>query len=155
MALYKSDDVPRPPSAAEQESLEEARSIDRIFIILKEFKLTSYFDYGILEHIIKIHGTTDDMQRLKDYEDEFQKFCRRKVFEVPSVISEIMPSTRKHFIVLMTADMITTLVDIKAAKRKIADILGLPPSMLTLHEIHPGFKFMSGMTLNQSRMLPN
>ena len=138
LALYKSDDVPRPPSAVEQESLEEAKSIYRIFINLRKFKLISYFDYGILEHIIKIHGTTDDKQRLKDYMDEFQKFCQRRVFEVPSVISEIMPSTRKSFKVLMTADMTTTLVDIKAAERKIADILGLPHSMLTLHEIAPG-----------------
>ena len=138
LALYKSDDVPRPLSQAEQERLEEAKTVERVFIFLRKHKLISYFDYGILEHIIKIYGAEEDKQRLKDYVENFHKYCQRKVVEVPSMILECPQSTRKIFKVLMTADMTVTLIDIKAAERKIADILGLPHSVLTLHEIAPG-----------------
>ena len=138
LALNKSDDVPTPLPEDKQESLEEAKTIDRIFMLLRKHKLISYFDYGILKHIIEIHGTADDKLELKDYVDEFHKFCQHKVFETPSVISECTSSTRKIFRVLITADMSTTLTDIAAAERKFADILGLDHSMLTLHKITPG-----------------
>ena len=91
-----------------------------------------------MKHIIEIYGNEDDKRRLKEYMDEFQKFCRRKVFEVPPVISECTSDTRKIFKILVTADMSATLADIEAAERKIADILGLGHSVLTLHEITPG-----------------
>ena len=138
LALFKSDDVPRPLLTNELERLEKAKSIDRVFFLLKKHKLISYFDYGILKHIIETNGTDDDKCRLKEYVDEFENFCRRNVFEVPPVISECTSPTRKIFKVLITTDMNATLADIAAAERKIADILGLPHSVVTLHEITPG-----------------
>ena len=139
LALYKSDDVPSTPlPTKEQESVEEARTIDRIFILLRKHKLISYFNYGILKHIIETYGTQDDKRKLREYVVEFQTFCQRKVVEVPPVISECTSPTRKIFKVLITADIRATLIDIAAAERKIADILGLAHSALTLHEITPG-----------------
>ena len=137
LAMYKSDDVPQPLLPEEQDRLEEAKSIERIFILLRKHKLISYFDYGILKLIIETYGSDDDKRRLMEYVDEFQAFWRWKVVEVPPVISECTSSARKVFKVLITADMSATLADIKVAERKIADILGLPHSVLKLHEITP------------------
>ena len=138
LAMYKSDDVPQPLLPEEQDLLEEAKSIERIFFLLRRHKLISYFDYGILKLIIETHGSEDDKRRLTEYVDEFQAFCRRRVVEVPPVISECTSSTRKVFKVLITADMSATLADIEAAERKIADIFVLDHSVLTLHKITPG-----------------
>ena len=138
LAMYKSDDVPQPLLPEEQGCFEEARSIERIFILLRKHNLISYFNYGILKHIIEVYGNEDDKRGLKEYMDEFQTFCRRKVVEVPPVISECTSPTRKVFKVLVTADMSATLADIEAAERKIADILGLSHSVLTVHKITPG-----------------
>jgi hypothetical protein len=138
LAMYKSDDVPQPLLPEQQDRLEEAKSIEKIFILLRKHKLISYFNYGILKQIIDTYGSEDDKYRLKEYVDEFQMFCRRKVIEVPSMISECTSRTRKVFKVLITADMSATLADIEAAERKIADILGLAHSVLTVHEITPG-----------------
>ena len=121
-----------------QEHLEGARSVDRVFILLRKHKLISYFNYGILKHITEEQSTEGDKCKLREYMNEFQKFCRHKVVEVPPVISECTSPTRKSFKVLITADMNATLADIEAAERKIADILGLAHSVLTLHEITPG-----------------
>ena len=138
LAMYKSDDVPQPLLPEEQDRLEEAKTIETIFILLRKHNLISYFNYGILKHIIQTYGNEADKHRLKEYMDEFQKFCRRKVVEVPPVISECTSSTRKVFKILITADMSATLADVEAAERKIADILGLPHSVLSVHEITPG-----------------
>ena len=138
LALFKCDDVPRPLLAGELKALEEATSIDKIFFLLKKHKLISYFNYGILKQIIEAHGTHKDKCKLKEYEDEFKMFCQHKVFEVPPVISKCTSPTRKSFKALVTTDMRTTLADVAAAERKIADILGLRHSVLTLHEIIPG-----------------
>ena len=136
--MYKSDDVPQPLLPEVQDHFEEARSIERIFILLKIHKLISYFNYGILKHIIETYGSDDDKYRLKEYVGEFQMFCRRKVVEVPPVISECTSPTRKIFKVLMTVDQKATLADIEAAERKIANILGLAHSVLMLHDITLG-----------------
>ena len=135
LALHKSDDVPKPLLAEEQESFEEAKSIDRIFILLRKYKLISYFDYGILKHITEVDGTVDDKQKLKQYEKDFVEFCQRNVREVPPIVSECNSSTRKIFRVLIEANMRTSLSDIAAAERKIAGILGLHHSVVALHEI--------------------
>ena len=138
LAMYKSDDVPQPLLPEAQDRLEEARTIERIFILLRKHNLISYFNYGILKHIIQTYGSEDDKHRLKEYVDEFQAFCRRRVVEVPPMVSKCTSPTRRVFKVLITADMSATLADIEAAERKIADILGVPHSVLTLHEITPG-----------------
>ena len=138
LAQYKSDDVPRPLLDKEQESFEEVKSVVRVFFLLRKYKLISYFDYGILKHIIETYGTESDKHKLKEYVDEFRKFCQRKVYEAPPVISECTSPTRKTFKVLITADIRKTLIDIAAAERKIADILGLDHSVLKVHDITPG-----------------
>ena len=140
LALYKSDDIPRPLLAEEQKILEEAITIDEVFIFLKTHKLISYFNYGILKHIAEVDGTKEDKEKLEEYEKDFVEFCRRKVYEVPNlpIVSESASSSRREFKVLIIADMKTTLNDVAAAERRIADILNLPHSAVELHEITLG-----------------
>ena len=138
LATYKHNDVPMPLPKSEVDSFGEAMSIDKIFFLLKKHNLISYFNYGILKHVIEDNGTDNDKCMLMEYEDEFKVFCQRSVFEAPPVISKCTSPTRKSFQALITTDMRTTLADVVAAERKIADILGLNHSVLTLHEITPG-----------------
>ena len=137
LAQYKADDVPRPLLDKELESFEGVESVVRVFFLLRKYKLISFWDHGILKYIIETYGTEDDKRDLKKYVDEFQMFCQRKVVEVPPVISECTSPTRKIFKVLMTADTRATLINTAAVERKIADTLGLPHSVLKLHNITP------------------
>jgi hypothetical protein len=59
----------------------EARSIEEIFRILKEY--CSFYNHEIIEYIVEELGTKDDKAKLKKYREDFTEYCRRSVFECP------------------------------------------------------------------------
>ena len=138
--VYKSDsknDV--PVLEDDKRKLKEAKSIDAVFTILRDH--WSFFDYEILSHIIRHLGTDDDKENLRKYDQDFKKFCERKVTEVsPSDFDQRghKRKRRKYFVVLVTNDIIQNLKDVKAAEIKVASLLGLSASSLRLECIDIG-----------------
>ena len=63
------------------EEIKAAKSIAAIFAILAPYM--NYLNYEILKYIMKVHGTSDDHVRLKDYKEKLNIFCERRIFEVP------------------------------------------------------------------------
>ena len=61
--------------------LSEATSIEKIFLILKEY--CSFYNHEIIEYIVEELGTKDDKAKLKKYREDFTEYCRRSVFECP------------------------------------------------------------------------
>ena len=119
--------------------LEQATSIDDAFIILR--KHMSFFNHGILQHIIEHLGGENDQSKFSDFYDRFVLYCKRKVFEAPPAIfcpSGSKKSDRKQFIVLASRYLIKTLADVNSARSKIATILGLAVSTLRLEKIDIG-----------------
>ena len=119
--------------------LEQATSIDGAFIILR--KHMSFFNHGILQHIIEHLGDENDQSKFSDFYDRFVLYCKRKVFEAPPAIfcpSGSEKSGRKQFIVLASRYLIKTLADVNSARSKIATILGLAVSTLRLERIDIG-----------------
>ena len=60
--------------------IKKAKSVAEIFCILMPY--WNYLNYEILEYIIKEHGRSDDMEKLRGYEDKLKKFCERRFFEL-------------------------------------------------------------------------
>ena len=60
------------------EEIKRAGSISEIFAILCAY--WNYLCYEILEYIIELHGTSDDIERLQNYEKELHKFFERRTF---------------------------------------------------------------------------
>ena len=54
-----------------------------IIIFLQQNGYISFFNYHIVERLIKQHGKSEDQKCLDTYTANFQKFCQRSVFEVP------------------------------------------------------------------------
>ena len=59
--------------------LEAADTIPKIFLILKDY--FSFFNYHIVEHIIKMLGTKEDRAGLWMYKEFFDKYAKRRIFE--------------------------------------------------------------------------
>lgn len=59
----------------------EARSIEEIFRILKEY--CSFYNHEIIEYIVEELGMKDDKAKLEKYREDFTEYCRRSVFECP------------------------------------------------------------------------
>ena len=61
------------------QKLEAADTIPKIFLILKDY--FSFFNYHIVEHIIKMLGTKEDITRLQRYKERFNQYAKRRIFE--------------------------------------------------------------------------
>ena len=64
-----------------RQEIKGAKSISEIFIILSAY--WNYLSYEILEYIIEHYGTSDDTERLRNYNAKLHDFCKRRIFELP------------------------------------------------------------------------
>ena len=121
----------------DEEAIQQAKSVPKIFMVL--YPYISFFNYEIMEHLVKHHGSPDDHKRLKEYLTAFSAFCQRSVFEVPpNVYSSKSRTDCKVFAVKCTERVATTLEGVRGVKGKIADVLGLRASSLQLCSVVKG-----------------
>ena len=120
------------------ERLHKSKDIYNIFFSLFPFK--SFFNYEILEKIVKKFGSEEERCLMKEYISQFTEFCKCSVFEVPPNIfhdSDAKPGDRV-FSAKLTKEGLVSLGDVVAARRKIADILDIDVVALQLCSITEG-----------------
>ena len=129
--------------ASLRDKLKESKSIDGVFTDLAPEM--SFFNHGVLAHIIKELGDENDKKRLIGYSEEFGKFCKRKVFEVEPGYCTCGHNLfkikgRKLFALMLPKDekIIRILGDAVNIKETLADVLCVPPATLHLHRIDRG-----------------
>ena len=121
----------------DEEAIQQAKSVPKIFMVL--YPYISFFNYEIMEHLVKQHGSPDDHKRLEEYVTAFNTFCQRSVFEVPqNVYSSRSRTDCKVFAVKCTERVATTLEGVRGVKGKIAAVLGLRASSLQLCSVVKG-----------------
>ena len=59
--------------------LKTADTIPKIFLVLKDY--FSFFNYDIIEHIIKVLGTDEDKANLQRYKSHFEQYSKRRIYE--------------------------------------------------------------------------
>ena len=84
LVLTEYDDpaVGKPLLEREKEALMKAQSVDHIFHVLRPHM--TFFNYEILEFLIEEMGSGSDKHNLQKFLQEFRRFCRRSVFEIPA-----------------------------------------------------------------------
>ncbi len=121
----------------DREEIKSAQSIYDIFITLTDY--TSFFNYEIIEHIIKSHGSADDHKELEEYVSAFNAFCKRSVFEVPAnVFSASKGRNTAKMLALKCTEHMYSLDGVQNMIWKIAEAFGLKPLSLQLHSIKKG-----------------
>ena len=68
--------------------LKAARSIENAFMVLKDY--FSFFNYHIIEHIIKQLGTKEDKAELQKYKNDFNQYAKRRIFECPPELGAVI-----------------------------------------------------------------
>ena len=61
------------------QELKIADTVPKVFLVLKDY--FSFFNYHILEHIIKELGTDQDKAELQRYKDDFNQYAKRRIFQ--------------------------------------------------------------------------
>lgn len=144
LTLFATPKLQKPLLKEDEKELRSCTSINEAFLILQPY--TSFFNIELLKHITdsKKICTDEDRREMKEYCSELEKFCRRRVFEVPPGIfgqstSKLSKKKRKTFAVLITDHPEQPTIQYATATRvKIASLLKLLPSTLHLHRIDPG-----------------
>ena len=143
LALGAYDPAPevRNPSLLDEhrEEIERAESISKIFNILSAY--WNYITYEILEYIIKLYGTPDDEERLTNYNKELQKFCERRIFELPECGTgngnALSPKQKKFNVKLNVRESIP-FKELLRIRRKIAKVLHVNSAVLIIDCIYAG-----------------
>ena len=124
-----------------REEIKMAESVSEIFIILSAY--WNYLNYEILEYIVELYGTSDDARRLKDYDEELQTFCKRRIFELSlpessnSTDNALNTRQKKFFVKLNVRDDLTC-KDLLRIRGRIAQILKVNVAILLIERIDPG-----------------
>ena len=119
----------------DEEKIESAASVGEVFIVLRRY--VSFFNYQIIEHLIKHHGSTEDHKRLEEYLNAFNTFCERNIFEVPPNVFSSSLRRGKKFCIKCT-EGVATLKSVQGVIDKIAGVFGLQPLALQLCLIKKG-----------------
>ena len=122
--------------------LSSVQSMDEAFTILA--KSMSFFNNKLLSNIIEKLGDESDKQRLVKYSEEFNLYCKRKIFEIDPGTWEgserfpEAPEGRQLFAVVVSDLMVETLGDTELILETLADILDIQPATLHIHRIDKG-----------------
>ena len=107
-------------------------------------KYWSFLDFENLEHIVERKCGNAEKRMIKEYKEEVEMYCRRRVSEIPpnSLGSSSNNTGMKKLCVVLALDD-PALQSIRHLKMAIANILGCRTSDLVLQNIQPGSVFVT------------
>ena len=116
--------------------LKAADTISKVFLVLSDY--FSFFNYHIIEHIIKELGTEKDKAELQRYKEDFNQYVNRRIFECPP--ESTRPASDAHyiemFVILDSQYENYTIEEMNRFGKKLSEFLHLP-SQGILH-LYPG-----------------
>ena len=133
--LYK--DAPLPVLGCQLPELRKTGSVDDAVSVISSY--CSFFNYRIVECIIKKLGTEQDKTNLEKYKAEFSVYAQRHVFECPAEVGEIDEDAHANmFVTLDTTYDSYTVSHLYAFVSNLQRVLKIPPMSLRLCRIGPG-----------------
>ena len=102
--------------------LQAADSIEQVFLTLNDY--FSFFNYHVIEHIIKELGTEEDKDRLQRYKKDFNQYAKRRIFECQSEYGPESETDHADIFVKLDSQYENfTVAEIELFRHKLSDIL--------------------------------
>ena len=102
--------------------LKAADTIPKVFLVLKDY--FSFFNYHIIEHIIKELGTEEDKAELQRYKDDFNQYAKRRIFECLPEFGPVSDADHADVFVKLDSQYDDyTVAEIKRFCHKLSEIL--------------------------------
>ena len=140
LGAYRPTRKPVPFLRNQLEEIERAEDVEGVFSILDKYY--SFFNYVIIEKLIKWFGTPEDKERLDTYTENFKRFCKRRTFECPASI--FRPADKGDTVVVVKFEESwdptegCSLENILRLSNSLAEILEVEPVTLQLCQIDQG-----------------
>ena len=120
------------------QELRSAKSIEDVLFIIRDY--ISFFNYRVIEHIVNGFGTDQDRAELQNYEKEFNKYSKRRVYECPPDYGSM--SGTGHVDLVVKVDSVYedfTVKELRKFQYRLSRILHVPPqSVLRLCRVEEG-----------------
>ena len=116
-----------------------AKTVDDAMLVVGNY--CSFFNYYMIEHLIKKLGTIQDKENLEKYKEEYSEYAERRVFECPSEVGTVSEGLAKMVVILTLDETYDTytLNDLNHFMSNMRKILNISSSAtVKLHQITPG-----------------
>ena len=114
------------------EELKAADTIPKVFMVLNDY--FSFFNYHIIEHIIKALGTEEDKADLQRYKKDFNQYAKRRIFECLPEFGPVSDADHADIIVKLDSQYDNyTVAQIGGFCHKLSDILHLSSHGILRH----------------------
>ena len=113
-------------------------SLDEAMIVISDY--SSFFNYRLVEQIIKSLGTNKDKESLAKYEQKFEEYAKCSVYQCPPEIGYASENNWPSFHVKVHQEGFEECSNshLRRFINKIANILNLPLGVLLLKSVYPG-----------------
>ena len=102
--------------------LKSADTIPKIFLVLKDY--FSFFNYHIIEYIIKALGTAEDKTKLQKYKEDFNQYAKRRIFECQQDFGPISDADHADLFIKVDAQFENyTVAEIEVFRHKLSELL--------------------------------
>ena len=113
-------------------------SLDEAMFVISGY--SSFFNYHLVEQIINCLGTNEDKERLAKYEQKFEEYAKRSVYQCPPEIGYASENNWPSFHVKVHQKGFEkcSISHLRRFINKVANILNLPLGVLLLKSVFPG-----------------
>ena len=93
-----------------------------VFLRLSDF--FSFFNYQVIEHIIRSLGTEEDKAKLQRYKEDFKKYAKRRIFECPQEFGPVIDADHADIFVKLDSHYDDyTVAEIEVFRHRLSKIL--------------------------------
>ena len=126
------------PSAmiADQSQLKDIDNLEIVKDIIES--LSTFFDYRPVKYMIELDGNEEDKQRMKEYEEYFDHYVKRRAFECPSEIGASCTPNCTELRVKFESSHNIKLIALKQLQCRLSLILGVSVHVLRLSSFKEG-----------------
>ena len=102
--------------------LKAANTMYEIFLVLNDY--FSFFNYQLIEHIIKALGTEEDRAELQRYKESFNQYAKRRIFECLPEFGPVSDEDHADIFVKLDSQYDNyTVAEIEEFRHKLSDVL--------------------------------
>ena len=138
-ALKRVFEEPRVPALHHRfKELKAAKTIYESFLVLNDY--FSFFNYHIIQHIIKELGTEEDKAKLQKYKQDFNQYAKRRIFECLPEFGHVL-SDSDHIDIFVKLDSQYddyTVAELEGFCHKLSEILDVSLGILCLCQVDKG-----------------
>ena len=123
----------------QRRKLQKSKTIEDVWLTISDY--FSFFNYELVKVIALNLGTDDDKKKVKSYEESFQIYAKRRIYECPSEFGSKLTAEEDSTDLIVKLDQTydeCEMSQLKTFVKKISNILELEDGVMRLCRVYPG-----------------